>query len=56
MATKSNEACAECGHEQGYHHDTDRTPPGVERCELCLCPRFVPSAKAATYDTKEERE
>jgi hypothetical protein len=48
---KLNEACAECQHEQGYHHDGD-TPE--ERCELCPCPRFVPSGKPATYDTPEE--
>lgn len=48
---KWNEACAECHHEQGYHHkgDTDE-----ERCELCGCPKFVPSGKPATYDTPEE--
>jgi hypothetical protein len=53
-STKWSEACGECGHEQGYHHD-DGDQPDVEHCELCPCPRFVPSGKAATHDTPEER-
>ena len=52
-STKWNEACGECGHEQDYHHD-DGDEPDIERYELCPCPTFVPSGKAATYDTPEE--
>jgi hypothetical protein len=52
--TRWNEGCAECGHEQGYHHDGGDEAPD-ERCELCQCPRFAPSGKLATYDTPEEQ-
>jgi hypothetical protein len=52
VTTKWNEACGECHHEQGFHHTGDTDD---ERCELCDCPRFVPSGKAATYDTPEEK-
>ena len=52
LSKRWNEACLECGHEQGHH--IDKGDPEADPCELCKCPGFVPSGRAATYDTKEE--